>query len=201
VNARLALWCKQFEIVDRGNPALCFIRELQLAGHHVAALAALALYKPAAGSMRAVLETALYYTYFRTHIPELSTLVRDPNYFVMKADLLEYHKTHTSDFTKLQNALGLVERLNRWYNSVSAIIHGQVPGKWNDYAALADIKCSKATLDIVVANFGECDEIVHRLFLCTVGRELWDGFSSSAKKSLTAGLPGSTKAALGLDSA
>lgn len=199
-NLRLAVWCKQFEDVDKGNPALCFTRELQVAGHHVAALTALALYKPAAGSMRAVLETALYYSYFRTHISELSTLVREPEYFVSKNDLLEFHKTHTPDFKRLQNMLGLVTRLNKWYSSVSAIIHGQIPGKWVEYTEVANIKYTQATLGIVVDTFKECEEIVHRLFLCTVGRELWDAFSSTAKRHLIAGLSGTVKAAFRLDS-
>jgi hypothetical protein len=200
-NLRLAVWCMQFEKVDRGNPALCFVRELQVANYHVAALAALALYKPAAGSMRAILETALYYSYFRTHPSELSTLVRDPDYFVAKKDLLEYHKEHTPDFTRLQNMLSLVVRLNKWYSSVSAIIHGQIPGKWIEHTSLAQIEYRQTTLDLVVEAFRECEEIVHGLFLCTVGRELWDSFSSSAKKQLIKGLSGSVKTAFQLDSA
>src|SRR5260221_11290517 len=76
-NLRLAVGSKQLENSDKHNPALCFIRELQVAGHNVAALAALALYKPAAASMRTILEAALYYSYFRTHISELATLAID----------------------------------------------------------------------------------------------------------------------------
>jgi hypothetical protein len=200
-NLRLAVWCRQFEDVDKLNPALCFIRELQVAGHHVAASTALALYKPAAASMRTVLETALYYTYFRTHISELSTLARDFTYFVDKGDLLEYHKKHTPHFVRLQSTLGLVTRLNKWYSTISAIVHGQLPGKWIEHRALSEIKCNGATLDLAVDSFKECEDIVHRLFLCTVAQELWDGFSSPAKKSLTAGLSGKTKTALRLDNA
>jgi hypothetical protein len=75
-NLRLAIWSKQFEDADAGNPALCFIREMQVAGQHVAVLIALSLYKPAAGSIRSVLETGLYYSYFRSHPAELETLAR-----------------------------------------------------------------------------------------------------------------------------
>ena len=38
---RLAIWSKQFEIADRGNPALSFIHEMQVSGHHVVALTGL----------------------------------------------------------------------------------------------------------------------------------------------------------------
>jgi hypothetical protein len=79
-NLRVAQWARQFEIVDNGNPALCFIREMQVASQNVAVLTALSLYKPAAGSMRAMLETALYYSYFRTHHSELEQNQFNPDH-------------------------------------------------------------------------------------------------------------------------
>jgi hypothetical protein len=35
-NLRLAIWARQFEIADVGNPALCYIREMQVAGQSYA---------------------------------------------------------------------------------------------------------------------------------------------------------------------
>ena len=58
-----------------------------------------------------------------------------------------------------------------------------------------------ATLQDVVETFKQGEEIVHFLLLCTVGVEMWDSFSTGAKRELLAGLPGDTKAALGLDAA
>lgn len=200
-NLCLAIWSKQFEDADQGNPALCFVRDFQIAGHHVAALAALALYRPAAAAMRGILEAALYYTYFRKHLAELATLSRDSEYYVSKTELLEYHTRHTPEFIKLQNLLDLKHRLNRWYSAVSAIIHGQIPGAWVDHRSLAEIGYSEGTLQIVVNTFTECEETVHRLFLCTIGRELWDSFTSTAKRELIRGLSGRVKTAFRLDSA
>ncbi|WP_050382302.1 hypothetical protein [Bradyrhizobium pachyrhizi] len=200
-NLRLAIWARQFEISDHGNPALCFIREMQIAGQHVAALTALALYKPAAGSMRTMLEAAMYYTYFRTHPSELATVVRDPTYYVDKRTILEYHKVHTANFVDLQRKLGLVSRLEKWYSRTSAIVHGQIPGTWMDHHTIAEISPIKATEGLVLANLKEGEEIVHRLFLCTAGRLLWDVFSSAAKAELLRGLAGNLKAALALDAA
>ncbi|MCK4826505.1 hypothetical protein KA005_62765, partial [bacterium] len=106
-NLRLAIWSKQLENADKGNPALSFIREMQVAGHYVAILVSLALYKPAAAATRNVLETALYYTYFRTHLSELTTLVRNEDYFIHKSDIIEYHKLHTPNFKEFQSCFGL----------------------------------------------------------------------------------------------
>src|SRR5262249_21019388 len=149
---------------ETGNPALAFVREMQAAGHHVAALTALALYKPAAAAMRSMLETALYYTYFRAHPSELATLVRDPRFSVDKTDVIEFHNQHTPEFVTHQQKLGLVARLEQWYGAISAITHGQIPGTWVDHRSLSDVKLIQATLKIVVSRFSEGEEVVHRLF-------------------------------------
>ncbi|TWA91351.1 hypothetical protein [Bradyrhizobium stylosanthis] len=198
-NMRVAVWSRQFENSDKGNPALCFVREMQVAGTHVAALVALALYKPAAASMRAMLETGLYYTYFRTHPSELASLVRNADYFIDKRELLDYHKRHTAEFTALQAKLGLLSRLDKWYSEISAVVHGQVPGAWVEQHTLAKTSNIVATQKLVVEKFIDGTDILHRLFLCTAGKALWDTFSTEAKRELLRGLPGDAKAELALD--
>ncbi len=84
---------------------------------------------------------------------------------------------------------------------ISSIVHGQIPGKWVENKSLADTKHVKSTLSIVVKSFSDGEEIVHQLFLCTSGRELWDDFATVAKTKLLSGIHGNIKAALGLDSA
>jgi hypothetical protein len=200
-NMRLAVWARQLETADAGNPALSFIREMQIAGQHVAALIALSLYKPASAQIRGVFECALYYTYFRTHYSELATLVRNTDYYVDKKEVLDFHKLHSPKFAELQHKLGLVANISKWYSKTSAIVHGQIPGSWVDHTKIADIKPIKATQDLAIELFVQGVEVVHRLLLCTVGQTLWDRFSTTAKKQLLAGLPGDQKSALGLDSA
>ena len=200
-NFRLAIWSKQFEQIEKDNPALCFIREMQVAGHLVATSTALAVYKAAAASTRTVLESALYYTYFRTHPSELATLVRDDKWYMSKSEIIQYHVTHTPDFNEVQKKLPVVSLVNPWYSKISAIVHGQIPGVWVTQKSIKDTKPDAALQQIVVSNFTEGVDIVHRLFLCTVGRELWDYFSPPAKKTLLHGLSGDIKTTLGIDSA
>lgn len=200
-NYRLAMWSSQFEAIEKDNAALCFVRAMQTAGHHVAALTALALYKPAAASIREVVEDALYYSFFRTHSAELATLASEPTYFITKADILDYHKLHTRKFVELQGKFGLVSRLAKWYGEVSAIVHGQLPGKWVEHTALAQIKHSNAILDIVIEKFRQGEELVHHLFLCSCGREIWDYVPTPSKRKLSSGLSGDIKAALEIDTA
>ena len=200
-NLRLAVWAKQFENADKGNPALSFIREMQVAGHLVAALTSLALYKPAAAAMRTMMETALCYTFFRTHPSELATLARNSKFVIYKENLLDYHNIHTPSFPKLQEQFGLVSKCKEWYRMISSIVHGQLPGKWVKHKSLADTKHVKNILLIVLKSFNEGEEIVHHFFLCTAGRELWEDFSTDAKRKLLAGVHGKIKAVLGLDAA
>lgn len=197
-NLRLAVWSKQFEVTDAGNPALCFIRAMQLDAYDCVILASLALYKPAAGSMRAMVESALYYSYFRTHPMELETLVRDAAFYLQKSDVIEHHGKHTPGFREAQDALGFVSRLNEWYKCVSAIIHGQIPGRRTEHSALENIKYVARILESVVSDFEAAEDLVHRLFLCTTGKALWVDFSLAAKKRLLSGLDGKTRAVLGL---
>jgi len=200
-NLRLAIWSKQFEKIDRDNPALSFIREMQLAGSDVVTLTSLSLYKPAAATMRTMLESSLYYTYFRHHLVELATLIRNTAFYVEKSELLDYHKTHTPNFSERQKVFGLLDKLNKWYKRISSLAHGQMPGDWRTHTSLAETQHVKETLPIVVETFTEGVEIVHNFFLCTVGEELWNDFSSDAKRKLIKGISADKKEILGLDSA
>lgn len=198
---RLALWANQFESADNGqngNPALCFIREMQIAGHLVATTSALACYKTTAASLRTIVETALYYTYFRVHPVELGTLVRNSKWFISKDDVIEYHRLHTDGFAENQQRLQFVAQLNPWYSRMSAIIHGQLPGQWVTQVSIADTKPDLPTLEKIADEFEQCVRIVDALFLCTAGKELWDYFSHAAREILIKGMPGDLKAALKL---
>lgn len=199
---RLAVWSKQFEAIEgKEVPAICFIREMQTAGHLAAAASALGVYKLAASGMRTVVETALYYSYFRVHPVELATLLRDEKWFISKQDIVDYHVAHTAGFSELQKKFPLSAILNPWYSKMSAVIHGQVPGAWHTQKGISDIKSNPALSTEVAEQFEECVKIVDHLFLLTVGRELWTFFSSTAKKGLLHGVPGDIKTLLGLDSA
>lgn len=199
-NLRLATWSRQLENADAKNPALCFIREMQVAGQHVTILIALSLYKPAAGSIRSVLESALYYSYFRSHFAELESLARGEGYYLEKKEVIEFHKQHTFLFGDRQRKLGVLSRLESWYGQISSLVHGHIPGAWIEHKSVAEIRSIKSTQDMAIKMFVEGVDIVHRFFLCTVAQQLWDSFSIEAKKQLLAGLHGDDKKILQLDS-
>ncbi len=197
---RIAIWAKQLESCDGKNPAIPFVRELQVQGHYAAALLGLALYKPSAAAMRSLVESALYYTFFRQHPAELATLVREPDYFLQKSDVMEFHTLHTAHFKERAQKLGLVTRLNAWYRGVSAVVHGQIPGSWVGHTSLAQIAHDEPVLRQAIDMLEEGEYLVHALFLCTIAQELWGDFTLPAKKELLKGLTGDVKTALGLSS-
>ncbi len=195
---RLAVWSKGFESAEKGNPALPFIRAMQMDAYDCTVLAALALYKPSAGSMRAMVDSALYYSFFRSHPAELSTLARDSKFYVGKSDVFAFHFAHTPDFKTTQSVLGLESRFNDWYKRVSAMIHGQLPGRWTLHSGLGEIKHATTILEQVISEFEASEDLVHRLFLCTAGRDSWSDFSADARKTLLKGLAPKEQSVLGL---
>lgn len=195
---RIAVWARQLEAADAGNPALAFVREAQAQGHYVAALLAVALYKPAASSMRAQVENALYYSFFRSHPKELGTLARNAGYFLQKSDIIEFHKQHTDGFRELEQALSLVHDLDRWYREVSGIVHGKIPGRWVNHTELAALAHDDPSLEQALRMFETAAQIIHKLWLVTIARDLWDDFAMEARKELLRGMTGAAKKALGL---
>jgi hypothetical protein len=122
-------------------------------------------------------------------------------YYLEKKEVLDFHKEHTLEFAELQQKLGVIARMEKWYGRVSSLVHGHVPGAWIEHTSVAEIKPIKATQDLAIETFVEGVDIIHRFFLCTAGRQLWDSFSTDAKKKLLSGLHGDEKKALKLDSA
>ena len=201
VNYKIGVWSIELETADRGNLALSFLREAQAAGHYVACLMSLALYRPGAASMRAIIDGVLQYSYFRLHPAELETLRRDSRYFVDKRSIVDYHRQHTFGFVEKQHALGLISRLDKWYSETSAIIHGQEPGKWVTHRRLAEIGYEPDVCELATTVFEEAGDIFDRILLCTVDASTWYKFTKDSKNNMLKGLEGKDKRALGLTSA
>jgi hypothetical protein len=197
---RIAVWSQQIVIADENNPALCFIREMQISAHQGAALIGLGIYKASAISARTMLENGLYYSYFRSHPDELATLTRSKKYYISKSEIIEYHKLHSPKFLKHQEPFGLIGNLEVWYSDISAVVHGQIPGAWNSHSNLDEIAYHQDTHKLAVSALLGGEEILHNFLLCTVGVLHWSTFSPSAKSLFIRGIAGSAKTILGFDS-
>lgn len=197
--SRIALWANSLSEAEADNLAVPFLFEMQRASHDVAALLALSLYVPAAAAMRSMGETALYYTYFRTHFSELATLTSKPDYFVSKLEVLEFHKIHSVRYRLASKDVGFPGAFDAWYSKVSAIVHGQLPGAWGNRLALAETAHTPSVLAEAVKTFTDGVELVDLLLFLTAGGELWDRFHHSAKRTFLKGMSAQRRAILSLD--
>jgi hypothetical protein len=191
----VSVWTHELSFQYFDNPALPFLQEMKASLFYVPACFALGLYKPAASSMRASVENALYFSYFCEHPAELKTLVRDEAYYISKSRIIEYHQTHTPSFKLKQTALGFIGELESWYSEISAIVHGQIPGVWTS-ASLAGTYHDPAILDLGLTEFNRAVSLINVLFLITVDEDIWNGFSSPARRLFLKGMSGSKKSSL-----
>ncbi|MBN3735404.1 hypothetical protein [Burkholderia sp. Tr-20390] len=197
----ISIWGKQLEDSDMGNPAVCFIREMQVESQHALIALGLGIYKASAASMRAMVETALYYSFFRSHSAELETLVRSKEYYISKGDILAFHKIHTRDFVAMQNKLGLISKIEEWYSYSSSIIHGQIPGRWVTFDAISKVGLHEETLKDAVQMYCEASSIINNFFLCSVARSLWHTFQTDVKRKVLRGISVDFKSVAKLDAA
>ena len=201
-HVRIALWVEQILSVEGENPAAPFIREVQVHSHQVLSLLSLSLLRPAAGEARAMVEAALYYSYFRNHPCELRTLARQTgqqgDWYIDKKGILDHHRCHTSDFAKRAGAVNLLGLLEPWYREVSALAHGQVPGRLGASTSLGDVHLDEAATESALGLFERGGEIVHFLLLVTIAEDLWPSVAPEAQTRLRHGLSSEQRKTLNL---
>jgi len=196
---RLALWVNTIRSAEPENPSLPFLFEMQRSSHDVAALLATAFYVPAAAAMRSSCETAMYYSFFRSHTVELTTLATDPSYYISKKEILDFHKQHSPAYVNNARDFGFPSILNEWYSRVSAVVHGQLPGAWGRRVSLDKTKHDQKVLAVALKTFAEGVHVIDLFLLLTVGAELWGRVHHESKKLLLKGVPAPKRALLGLD--
>lgn len=197
---QFATWCRALESAEAGNVALPFLRSAQVEMQFVAALLALALYRPAAASMRSLAEGVLYYSYFRSHPLELRSLSAGTGFYIDKNEILEWHRVHTPQFQGRGSALDFTGPFREWYSRVSAVAHGQIPGTWGSQTSLADIKPDSSVLEAAVKEYCTGTMLVHRFLLMTVEMDVWTRFQTSERAVLLSGLSKAQQQQLGLPS-
>ncbi|MBN3868520.1 hypothetical protein [Gluconobacter kondonii] len=185
---KIAIISKQIEFVDKENPSICFIREMQFSLHQAAALIGISLYKASVASLRTFVESFLYYSYFRNHNEELKTLLRVDDYYVSKSSIIEYHNFHTFKFKERSKIFSFESLLNEWYSKSSAIIHGQIPGDWNTHFSLLQINHSDTLLNSSIDNMEKSVSLVIKAILSTMSDENWFSITFESKREITKGI-------------
>jgi len=195
----LACWVLEFLKHDEKSPANPFAFQMLSASQHVIALASLGLYTPAAGSMRGLFESALYFLYFRKHPIELATLIRDPDFYVQKSEILIFFSKHIPEYQAKQQHFGLNSAIANWYKSVSSVVHAQIPGSWGGPKDLHSISQVIDSAKNIAAIHTQAVKIINQLFLLVMGADLWGSISPKSRKLFLKGYSVEVKKAIGLD--
>lgn len=194
---RVSLFTHEISFHDYDNPALPFLQEMKASAFQVPACLALGLAKPAAGLMRASVESALYYSYFRHHPQELRTLLTKHDYYLTKKKIVDHHFLHVPNFGKLDRSLNFTSKIEKWYGEISALVHGQIPGVWTS-KSLGRTAPLRDEAKAPIKLFERASEIIQLLFLMTISLEEWEGINPLSRAKLLSGLTTSQLIALGL---
>lgn len=194
---RISIFTHEISFQNYDNPAIPFLQEMKASAFQVPACLSLGLSKPAAGLMRAAVESALYYTYFSNHHQELKTLLSKPDYYLSRRNIMEYHKLHTDNFGKVDNEVHLTSKMEAWYGEVSAIVHGQIPGVWTS-KSLRNTATLTIDADPPIKLFQRASEIIQLILLMTIPTDDWEGISPFSRAKLLGELNKQQCDALGL---
>jgi hypothetical protein len=194
---KISLFTHEVSFQDYDNPAVPFLQEMKASAFQAPACLALGLVKPAAGLMRASVESALYYSFFRNHPQELKTLLSKPVYYLTRKKIVDYHLLHTERFGKLDQSFNFVRKLDGWYGEISALVHGQIPGVWTS-KSLANTTPILKDAESPIKLFERAAEIIQLLFLMTISPADWEGISPLSRAKLLGGLTQPQLEALGL---
>lgn len=184
---KISVFTHELSFQDYDNAALPFLQEMKASSFQVPACLALGLVKPAAGLMRATVENALYFSYFRLHPAELRTLMSDDSFYLTKYTIIEYHKKHTPEFGARAEKLGLLNSLENWYGTISAIVHGQIPGVWSSKSLAQTVTLGKEA-NAPIKLFERAARLVQLTFLTTIPLEEWESINPISRKKLLSGL-------------
>lgn len=185
---KLACWCKQIENIYIGNTALPFIREAQVSSQDFFCLLSLGVYKASASSLRTILESFLYFSYFKDHSVELRTLSEDSTYYTTKREILDYHNIHTIDFKNKASNTGFKKEVEDFYSKISAIVHGQKPGIWHSSSSLANKCFNPKIAEEAINDFVILIDLINVLLLIIVSDEDWMNIPIKSRQIFTKGM-------------
>lgn len=193
---KLAQWSKQIENIYQDNLALPFIREAQVSAQDFCCLISLGLYKVSASSLRTILESFLYFSYFKDHEVELRTLSLADSYYISKKEIIDYHGVHTLGYKKKSQDLGFTGDLEKFYKKISSIVHGQLPGVWHSSSCLSDKTFDKTLTEEAVSDFVELVAIINIFMLMLISDEDWLNLDNGVKRNFQKGLSSKIKETL-----
>lgn len=189
----ITTWLNELCDLYENNYALSFLKEAHVSINDYCTSMSIALYKLSAASMRTILESILYYSYFKDHPKELHTLINDSSYYLTRSDILEYHYKHTHNFKNACKELNLISSMDNFYSEVSAIIHGQIPGVWQPNVNLDNRSHCSQTFSCSIEHFKTLVRIINHFLILHLTEEEWQSINIRSRELFLKGLKPKTK--------
>ena len=173
------------------NPASIHIAGAWSEVVNILALAPFAFYRQSLISMRILLEDVLAFSYYQSHPVEFATSCTDPDYWISKKKMLEFHQRHTWKGKIDVERLGIVADFNRLYSTLSQVIHAQSTANVSIAQSFESFSYDTNQVDRVCSIAENTDDAVS-VFLSSVFWGLFPEFPPESQKIIIGGWP-STK--------
>ena len=189
----LQYWIQELINNNEGNRALPFLYEAHSSMNDFCSSISLGLYKLSASSIRTILEAFLNFSYYKDHPVELTTLINNNSFYLGKSEIIDYHSLHSPGFSQRSSELNTLDFLNTLYKEVSQIIHGQIPGKWNNCSTLNDTKFDDDMLKITTETFARLVKIINLFHISYLSDNEWGNMNIRSRSLFLKGIPRSKK--------
>ena len=193
----LQYWLRELINKHSENRALPFLYEANSSINDFCSSSSLGLYKLSASSIRTILEAFLNFSYYKDHPVELTTLVHNDSFYLGKKEIIDYHSLHSLGFGQRADELNAIDLLNTLYKEVSQIIHGQVPGKWNNCSTLNEIAYKEEMLLIAFEAFERLVRVINLFHVSSLSDEEWNGLNIRSRSLFLKGFSRDKKLKIG----
>jgi hypothetical protein len=189
-------WCVGLSQVFADNPAQIHLAGVRSEVVNILALSPLHFYRQSVICLRIILDEVLAFSYFESHPREFATLLRDPDFYVSKKAIFEFHKAH-SWRNIVPQEIDVRSQIELQYRDLSRIIHAQTPKCISLTTSFDSFAYSESETDSVVQMAEKNDEAV-AIFLSSVYRDAFNEFTKEFKRSIIKSWSGQLTKALGL---
>jgi hypothetical protein len=175
-------WCVGLSGVFKETQARIHLSGIRSEVVNVLALVPFYFYRQSLICLRIILDEVLAFSYFESHPKEFKTLLRDPDFYVSKKNIYEFHKIHSWDNINSEQ-LSAWSRIESQYRELSRIIHAQTPEYISLTTSFQSFKYSEDKMDSVLQMAKKNDEAVS-IFFASIYRDEFNEFRPEFKKAI-----------------
>ena len=175
-------WCVGLSQVFKENPARIHLDGVRSEVVNILALLPFYFYRQSLICLRIILDEVLAFSYFESHPKEFKTLLRDPNFYVSKKNICEFHKVHSWDNINSKQ-IDVGSQIELQYRELSRVIHAQTPEYISLTTSFQSFKYSKDKMNSVFQMAKKNDEAVS-IFFALIYQDEFNEFIPEFKNAI-----------------